>query len=146
MRRRFPRRESGARVTAAPLALWPSPAELNAWGFELLGGGVRAGEHHLERDSSVEPKLPGAIDDAHAPAAKLALDLVTGRRKFSDRRGAYRPGRRGVFGGGGGRAALVGNRRGDARGKLALGVGHDRLCWVAQATPLSAAAPRLNPT
>jgi len=44
----------------------------------LLGRRVPAGEGHLQRDRPVQLGLPGEVHDAHAAAADLALDLVTG--------------------------------------------------------------------
>ena len=37
------------------------------------------GRNHLERDQAVRPKLPGLIDDAHAPAAQFARALRSPR-------------------------------------------------------------------
>ena len=57
-----------------------------------LGAGVRAGQDHLQGDGAVEPDLAGLVDDPHAAAAQLALDLVAG----DGRRGAVGDGLRRV--------------------------------------------------
>ncbi len=58
-------------------------------GEEADGGLAPAwvpGQDHLQGDGAVEPDLSGLVDDAHAAAAQLALDLVartTGRPRVS---------------------------------------------------------------
>jgi hypothetical protein len=37
---------------------------------------VGAGQDHLERDRSIEPEASSLVDDAHAAAAQLVLDLI----------------------------------------------------------------------
>ena len=51
---------------------------LDAEARALVRAGVAAGEDHLEGDEAVELRLPGLVDDAHAAAAQLALNLETG--------------------------------------------------------------------
>jgi len=60
--------------------------------LELLGIGVLAAEDHLERDQAIQSQVPGPVDDAHAAAADLGQEFVTGhpgeiarRRRFGDR-------------------------------------------------------------
>ena len=43
--------------------------------------GVRAGQDHLERDRAVQVEVPGLVHDAHAAAADLVNDLVTGHQR-----------------------------------------------------------------
>src|SRR5439155_3765721 len=49
---------------------------LGAEAGQVGGGGVAAGEDHLQRDEAVERPLAGEVDDAHAAAADLADQLV----------------------------------------------------------------------
>ena len=49
--------------------------------LEALAKALIAGElgrHDLERDGALEAQLGGAIDDAHAAAAKFCLDAAAG--------------------------------------------------------------------
>ena len=43
---------------------------------QLVVAGEHAGLDHLEGDGPVEADLPGLVDDAHAAAAQLLVDLV----------------------------------------------------------------------
>ena len=43
---------------------------------QLVVAGQDAGPDHLQGDGPVEADLPGPVDDAHAAAAELGLDLV----------------------------------------------------------------------
>jgi hypothetical protein len=54
--------------------------------------GVRSGQDHLERDHSVQGEMTGLVDDAHAAAAQLAQDFVTGHDRQRGRRGVRRRG------------------------------------------------------
>ncbi len=51
---------------------------------QLRVGGEQRRRHDLDRDLSVEKRVPGAIDDAHAPAPQLADDLVPIRELRAD--------------------------------------------------------------
>ena len=64
---------------------------------DLVGGGVRPGQNHLQRDQSIQSDVPGFVDDAHAASADLRDDLVTRHvhpRPASDRRPVAGPRRR----------------------------------------------------
>ena len=66
-------------------------------GQEAGGGdgvGVGAGQDHLQGAGAVQADLPGLVDDPHAAAAQLALDLVAG----DGRRGAVGRGEVGLVG------------------------------------------------
>ncbi len=43
---------------------------------DLVVGGQRGGPDHLQGDGAVQADLSGLVDDAHAAAAELGLDLV----------------------------------------------------------------------
>ncbi len=47
--------------------------------------GMHSAPDHLQGDEPVQPTIEGLVDDAHAPAAELAQDLVAGRPGFSTR-------------------------------------------------------------
>ncbi len=49
--------------------------------LELLRGGVRPGEDHLQGDDAVQAPLPGLVDDAHAAAAQLLQNVVSFDRR-----------------------------------------------------------------
>ncbi len=43
---------------------------------DLLRRGMRAGQDHFQRDQSIQPQMPGFVDDAHPAPADLGDDLV----------------------------------------------------------------------
>jgi len=46
---------------------------------DLFLGRVVSCAHHLERDGALEVDLKRLVDDAHAAAAQLALEAITGK-------------------------------------------------------------------
>ena len=58
---------------------------LGAEAVALVAPGMAAGQDHLESDEAVESELPRLVDDAHAAAADLLHDLVTGHGRQQER-------------------------------------------------------------
>ena len=103
------------------LGCW-SLATASASAEEADGGdgvGVGAGQDHLQGAGAVQADLPGPVDDPHAAAAELALDLVAGdgRRGAVGRWGVGLGGERRVPDPGRGDGGLV--REGHTPGGLA---------------------------
>src|SRR5438105_4885025 len=98
----------------------------------LLGAGVLGGEDHLEGDDAFEAQVPGLVDNAHAAAAQLARNLVTGHR-LAGRAESTAIGGRGA----GGR--IRGQRRHGQHWGRTAGLAMSEADTVASALPLLAA-------